>query len=180
MPFKRNPINAENIDSLARLVASLSRVAWDNAAHSLLERTLDDSANRREMLPTAFLASDEIIRRATRLFRELEVDEQAVRRNLNTYGTFAATERVLMKAVKLGADRQQMHEIIREHSLAAWADIAANRPNSLADRLANDERITRYLSRSQIMALLDASHYVGDAPARARQLAAEIRSQLGA
>ncbi|MCB0155336.1 MAG: adenylosuccinate lyase, partial [Anaerolineae bacterium] len=60
MPFKRNPINAENIDSLARYVAGLPRLAWDNAAHSLLERTLDDSANRRELFPTAFLAVDEI------------------------------------------------------------------------------------------------------------------------
>ena len=64
MPFKRNPINAENIDSLARLLAALPRVAWDNAAHSLLERTLDDSANRRTILPEAFLIADEIMQRA--------------------------------------------------------------------------------------------------------------------
>ena len=61
MPFKRNPIHAENIDSLARLLAALPRVAWDNAAHSLLERTLDDSANRRTILPEAFLIADELI-----------------------------------------------------------------------------------------------------------------------
>ena len=62
MPFKRNPINAEKIDTLARYVAALPRVAWDNAAHHLLERTLDDSANRRLILPEAFLATDEILR----------------------------------------------------------------------------------------------------------------------
>ena len=66
MPFKRNPINAEKIDSLARYIAALPRVMWDNAAHSLLERTLDDSANRRVVLAEAFLAADEIIRAATR------------------------------------------------------------------------------------------------------------------
>ncbi len=180
MPFKRNPINAENINSLARFVATLPRVAWDNAAHSLLERTLDDSANRREVLPAAFLATDEIVRRATRLIRDLRVDEVAMARNLEKYGTFAATERVLMAAVKQGADRQDMHEIIREHSLAAWAEIAQGRPNPLAERLFNDDRITRYLTLAQITYLLDASHYVGDAPERARTIAYQIKNALGA
>lgn len=179
MPFKRNPINAENINSLARLVAGLPRVAWDNAAHSLLERTLDDSANRREIFPVAFLATDEILSRATRLIRELRVDEAAVARNLEKYGTFAATERVLMLAVKLGADRQEMHEIIREHSLAAWADMAAGQANSLPRRLSTEEQITRYLPAEQVITLLDASGYVGDAPERARQLAQQIRTTLG-
>jgi adenylosuccinate lyase len=178
MPFKRNPINAENIDSLARFVATLPRVAWDNAAHSLLERTLDDSANRREMLPTAFLATDEILRRATRLVRNLRVDEAALARNLEKYGTFAATERILMAAAKAGADRQEMHEVIREHSLAAWAELAAGQANPLPGRLSTDPRITQYLTPAQIIALLDASQYVGDAPERARALAAQLREAI--
>lgn len=178
MPFKRNPINAENIDSLARFVATLPRLAWDNAAHSLLERTLDDSANRREMLPAAFLATDEILHRATRLVRGLQVDKAALARNLEKYGTFAATERVLMAGVKAGASRQELHEIIREHSLAAWADIAAGRPNPLAQRLSSDERITTYLSSEQILSLLDASQYLGDAPERARRLVRQIHQTL--
>ncbi|NJN95149.1 MAG: adenylosuccinate lyase [Anaerolineales bacterium] len=178
MPFKRNPINAENINSLARFVATLPRVAWDNAAHSLLERTLDDSANRREIFPAAFLSTDEILRRATRLVRDLRVDEAALKRNLEKYGTFAATERVLLAAAKAGADRQEMHEIIREHSLAAWAELAAGQPNPLPERLASDPRITAYLSPAQIMALLNASHYVGDAPERAKNLAAQIKTAI--
>lgn len=178
MPFKRNPINAENIDSLARFVATLPRVAWDNAAHSLLERTLDDSANRREILPTAFLATDEILRRATRLVRELRVDEAALARNLAKYGIFAATERVLLAAAKAGADRQEMHEIIREHSLAAWAELAAGQTNPLPSRLSTDARITQYLTPAEILGLLDASQYVGDAPERARKLAAQIRAAI--
>ncbi|GIK41702.1 MAG: adenylosuccinate lyase [Chloroflexota bacterium] len=178
MPFKRNPINAENIDSLARFVATLPRVAWDNAAHSLLERTLDDSANRREILPAAFLATDEILRRAIRLVRDLRVDEAALARNLEKYGTFAATERVLLAAAKAGADRQEMHEIIREHSLAAWAELAAGQANPLASRLSTDARITRYLAPAEILGLLDATQYVGDAPERARKLAAQIRTAL--
>ncbi len=178
MPFKRNPINAENIDSLARLVASLPRVAWDNAAHSLLERTLDDSANRREIFPTAFLATDEILRRATRLIRDLQVDEAALARNLEKYGTFAATERVMMTAAKQGADRQEMHEIIREHSLVAWADIAAGRPNPLPNSLSTDKYITQYLAAAEIVALLEAGYYVGDAPTRAKQIAQQINKNI--
>ena len=178
MPFKRNPINAENIDSLARLVATLPRVAWDNAAHSLLERTLDDSANRRELLPATFLATDEILRRATRLVRDLRVDEAALARNLEKYGTFAATERVLLAAAKAGADRQEMHEIIREHSLAAWAELAAGQANPLPDRLSTDPRITQHLAPAQIIVLLDASQYVGDAPQRAKALATQIREAI--
>ena len=73
MPFKRNPINAEKMDSLARLLANLPRVAWDNAAHNLLERTLDDSANRRMILPEAFLIVDELLLCGRRLIDGLQV-----------------------------------------------------------------------------------------------------------
>ena len=178
MPFKRNPINAENIDSLARFVAGLPRVGWDNAAHSLLERTLDDSANRREVLPAAFLATDEILRRGTRLIRDLRVDEAALARNLEKFGTFAATERVLMRAVQAGADRQQMHEVIRQHSLTAWGVVAEGGTNPLPGLLASDERVTKHLSSEQVVALLDANLYVGDAPERALNLANQIKAEL--
>ncbi|MDM8527938.1 adenylosuccinate lyase [Anaerolineales bacterium HSG24] len=178
MPFKRNPINAENIDSLARFVAALPRVTWDNAAHSLLERTLDDSANRRETFPAAFLATDEILRRSIRLIRDLRVDEAALARNLEKYGTFAATERVMMAAVKAGADRQEMHEVIREHSLKAWVKLAAGEPTPLVETLMQDARLTVHLSAERVQALLDASDYVGDAPDRASELVKQIRTAL--
>ncbi len=177
MPFKRNPITAEKIGSLARYVAALPRVAWDNAAHSLLERTLDDSANRREVLPSAFLAVDEILRAAKRVVGGLRVHEAAVARNMETYGVFSATERLLMALVKAGADRQEMHEVIREHSLAAWASLQADpgAENPLPARLSADQRIARYLAGEQVGALLDASAYVGDAPERARAIADRLR-----
>jgi len=178
MPFKRNPINAENMDSLARLVAALPRVAWDNAAHALLERTLDDSANRRVILPQAFLATDELLRRANRILKGLVVHETAIARNLATFGTFAATERLLMVAVQAGADRQVLHELIREHSMAAWRALQGDEANPLVERLAADERITRFVSPDQVRHLLDARAYVGDAPARARQLAQRIKAQV--
>jgi adenylosuccinate lyase len=178
MPFKRNPIHAENLDSLARAVACLPRVAWDNAAHSLLERTLDDKANRRMMLPQSFLLCDELLRRAHRILRGLTVYEAAVEGNVARYGTFAATERLLMELVKAGADRQAMHERIRCHSLSAWDEIQQGQPNPLAGLLASDPELLRYLPEERIRALLDASAYVGDAPQRARGFAEAIRAAL--
>jgi adenylosuccinate lyase len=179
MPFKRNPINAEKIDSLARFMAGLPRVMWDNAAHSLLERTLDDSANRRVVLAEAFLSADEIIRVATRLVKGLRVNETQVAHNMQVYGPFAATERLLMVSAKAGADRQQMHELIRQHSLQAWAKVSAGEPNPLIDSLCADPQVTRYVSAADARALLDASVYVGDAPVRARAVARQAKEEIG-
>ena len=179
MAFKRNPENAEALDSLARLVAALPRVAWDNAAHSLLERTLDDSANRRLVHPQAFLAADELLRRAQHILGGLVIDDRAVARTLTAYGTFAASERLLMELVKAGADRQVMHEVIRQHSMAAWLAVRQGQPNPLAERLAADPQVLAFLPAERVHSLLDASGYVGDAPQRARNLAQTIRGAIG-
>ena len=179
MPFKRNPINAEKIDSLARYLAALPRVAWDNAANSLLERTLDDSANRRIVLPEAFLCADELLMTAQRLTSGLVIDEAMVARNLAAYAPFAATERLLMALVKAGAHRQEMHEVIREHSMDAWAEVKAGRANPLVEALCADARITRYLDPQTARPLLDARDYVGDAPQRARLIASKIKALDG-
>ena len=175
MPFKRNPVNAENVDSLARLLAALPRVAWDNAAHSFLERTLDDSANRRLILPEAFLIADEMLTRSLRLIDGLVIDDRAVARNLAAYGAFAATERLLMELARAGADRQAMHERIRQHSMAAWQAIQAGQPNPLPALLTADPDVLACLPADRVAALLDAAGYLGDAPQRARQVAALIR-----
>ncbi len=182
MPFKRNPENAETMDSLARLLAALPRVSWDNAAHSLLERTLDDSGNRRLILPEGFLLADELLRRARYVLGGLVIHEPAVARQLEAYGPFAASERLLMDLVKAGADRQQMHEVIRHHSLAAW-EVVAEDPsgqNPLPELLAGDPEILAHLSADQVRYLLDASGYVGDAPLRARELAAQLQKACAA
>jgi adenylosuccinate lyase len=178
MPFKRNPVAAENIDSLTRYVAALPRVAWDNAALSLLERTLDDSANRRLALSEAFLLTDEVLNRALRLVEGLQFWPGPIARNLRDYGLFAATERVLMQAVKAGGDRQMLHEVIREQSLRAWQALQQGEPNPLAELIANDPRITRWVDTTLLPALLDATTYTGDAPQRARSLVATIRHAL--
>ncbi|HSQ27291.1 MAG TPA: adenylosuccinate lyase [Anaerolineales bacterium] len=178
MPFKRNPIQAEKIDSLGRVLAQLPRVAWDNAAHSLLERTLDDSANRRSSIPEAFLICDELLNVSQRLIKDLNVHPEAIQRNLEHYGPFAAVERVLMALGKAGADRQEMHEHLRGHALTAWAAIQGGQPNPLLSLLEQDEQIIGYLSVVQVQALMDASQHIGDAPLRARDLAKSIRSAL--
>ncbi|MCB0095064.1 MAG: adenylosuccinate lyase [Caldilineaceae bacterium] len=176
MPFKRNPIAAENIDSLARWVAALPRVAWDNAALSLLERTLDDSANRRFALPEAFLITDEILGRACQLVEGLRIWPGPTARNLRDYGVFAATERVLMAAVQAGGDRQVLHEVIREQSLVAWQALQTGQPNPLAQLLTEDARITALLTPAQVTELLDATEHVGDAPERARLIVQQIEA----
>jgi adenylosuccinate lyase len=177
MPFKRNPVRAEKLDSLGRFVAGLPRVAWDNAAHCLLERTLDDSANRRLIIPQAFLAVDEMLSTASQIVENLAVDEARVAANLARYGVFAASERVLMALARAGADRQAMHERIREHSMAAWAAIREGDSNPLPGLLAADPVLNTYLSAEQILALIDASDYTGDAPQRALALAESIRGR---
>ena len=176
MPFKRNPVNAEKIDSLARALAQMPRLAWDNAAHSLLERTLDDSANRRSLLPEAFLICDELLQTATRIVKGLQVDEAAMARNLAIYGPFAATERVLMALVKAGADRQEMHEHLRQHTLNAWEVIKSGQPNPLASLVTQETEFCRYLNPQELSALMDAGQYLGNAAVRARRLAGDIRS----
>ncbi|RME90413.1 MAG: adenylosuccinate lyase [Anaerolineae bacterium] len=178
MPFKRNPVRSEKMNSLARLLATLPRPAWDNAALSLLERTLDDSANRRLILPQAFLLADELLIAARRILSDLRVDEGALRRTLSLYAPFAATERLLMALVKSGADRQAMHERIRQHAMRAWEAIRRGEPNPLAESLGGDEVLRNYLSEGEIRALLKPSAYVGDAPRRARELRETILREV--
>lgn len=180
MPFKRNPINAEKICSLARYVAAMPQVAWENAADSLLERTLDDSANRRLTLPEAFLATDEMLRAALNIVRGLVVDAQACAANLDKFGPFSATERVLMALVKAGADRQKMHERLRDHSLRAWNAVKAGKPNPLADSLAADPEILRVLQPARVLGLMKATAYIGTAAERAGALADHIEERLKA
>lgn len=175
MPFKRNPINSEKIDSLARALAQFPRVAWDNAAHSLLERTLDDSANRRFLLPEAFLITDELLGVSTKIVMGLQVDEAALARNLAIYGPFAATERVLMALAKAGADRQEMHERLREHTLGAWEAMQAGKKNPLVEQVCQDQVFLSYLDEETMHTLMDASSHIGEAPRRAKSLAKTIR-----
>jgi adenylosuccinate lyase len=179
MPFKRNPVMSERIDSLARLLPAYADVAWQNAATNFLERTLDDSANRRTILPEAILCTDEILRLALRVVEGLRIDERRIAENLRTYGPFSGTEAVLMEAARAGADRQELHEAIRENAMTAYAALGRGESNPLARLLADDERIVAFVDPAEVRSQLDPTGHVGDAPARARQLAKRIRETIG-
>jgi adenylosuccinate lyase len=178
MPFKRNPINAEKINSLARYLAQLPPVAWNNAAHTLLERTLDDSANRRSLLPEAFLITDELLKTAARILRGLLVNETSIAANLAVYAPFASTERLLMALVKAGADRQEMHERLRDHAMNAWQAVRENRHNPLIQLVSHDPAMKAYLDAGKIESLMQVDQYVGIAPQRTRELAQRINETL--
>ena len=176
MPFKRNPVMAERIDSLARLLVGYADTAWQNAATNLLERTLDDSANRRTILPEAFLCADELLTLARKIVEGLRVDERRVASNLRTYGPFAGSEAVMMEAVKAGADRQVLHEVIRTAAMTAYERLAAGGDNPLAQLLVDEDAITAHLDPAEIRSLLDPTDHIGDAPERARALVARIKT----
>jgi adenylosuccinate lyase len=180
MPWKRNPINAENIDSLARFVAALPGVAWQNEAVLLLERTLDDSANRRLILPEGFLATDEILVRTRRLCDGLSVESTAIRANLERFGPFAASEAVLVAAARAGGDRQALHETIRRHALSAWACVERGEANPLCALLAGEPAITAFLDSDAVRRLVaHPERHIGDAAPRARAMAAKAAISIG-
>ena len=178
MPFKRNPVKAENMNSLGRWVAAQLSVLWDNAAHSLLERTLDDSANRRLILPGMFLAVDEMLVQAKYMLGNLKFSTAMVERNMESYAPFAAVEHLLMQLGKRGADRQDMHEYLRQHSLRAWDAIQHGQANPLIELLVADDKLLAFLPEDDIRSAMSAEDYTGDAPERARKLAGDIRDAI--
>jgi len=164
MAYKRNPMRAERITGLARFVIELEGNAWHTASEQWLERTLDDSANRRLVLPEAFLASDAILVLATNVAAGLEVREAVIARHVAAQLPFLATERLLMRGVKAGGDRQRLHEVIRTHSLAvAQAMAEQGAANDLLDRLARDPAF-KALHVALAAGELDPAAYVGRAP----------------
>ena len=164
MPYKRNPMRAERMTGLARFVIELEGNGWHTAAEQWLERTLDDSANRRLVIPEAFLATDAMLVLATNVAAGLEVREAVIRRHVEDALPFLATERLLMRGVKAGGDRQRLHEVIRGHSLAVSQAVAEQRvANDLLARLSADPAF-RAVGVASRPAELDPSHYVGRAP----------------
>lgn len=180
MPFKRNPDRAEKVCSLAKYVSSLVAIAWANAAESLLERTLDDSANRRIFIPEAFLATDEILETTDDLVTNLTVAEENIKKNLEKYGPFAGTESLMMQAVENGADRQQIHERIRQIAMEAWSQIDKSGTNPLVNLLEKDKIITRFVDRETIPQLIDPTAHIGLAPELCANFLRELEKELSA
>jgi len=162
MPWKRNPMRSERICALARFVMETLGNTAHTAANQWLERTLDDSANRRLALAESFLAVDAIMNLYLDVAGGLVVNPAIVTRNLDAELPFLASENLMMEAVKAGGDRQDLHERIRVHSHEAAAEIKAGGENSMKRRLCEDPAFSALATRMDD--LLDGKHYVGRAP----------------
>jgi len=161
MAYKRNPMRCERVTSLSRLVLSLATSPAMTASEQWFERTLDDSANRRVVLPEVFLAVDGILQILINVFDGLVVYPQVIEAHVEAELPFMATENILMAAVKAGGNRQELHEKIRLHSQAAAAQVKTfGRPNDLIGRLRADIAFARI----DFEKVLDPQAYVGRAP----------------
>jgi adenylosuccinate lyase len=163
MPYKRNPMRAERMCGLARYLITLVGNAHHTAAAQWLERTLDDSANRRLTLPEAFLAADAVLVLCTNVCAGLVVNPATIRRTVERAMPFMAMERWLMLGVQAGGDRQALHEVIRIHSRAVTEAVAGGAPNDLLERLAADPGFAA-VDAEVLQAELDPNRYVGRAP----------------
>ncbi|HEX6574088.1 MAG TPA: adenylosuccinate lyase [Gemmatimonadaceae bacterium] len=177
MAYKRNPMRSERINSLARFVLSVETNA--NQTHSVqyFERTLDDSANRRLVLPEAFLAADAILLLMTNIVSGLEVHPERIRQRLRAELPFMATEKIIVEAVAAGGDRQQAHEVIRRHSIEAQRAMKDGAPtNDLLERLGSDPELG--LARDRLALAADPAMYVGRAPQQVDEFLAEVVEPL--
>src|SRR5699024_3757421 len=168
MAYKRNPMRCERICSLARHVVALAQDPAMTASTQWLGRTLDDSANRRISIPEAFLAADAILSLAMNVLRGCRVYPEMMARHLADELPFLATENILMRAVSLGGDRQELHEAIREYSVATARRMKETGcGNDLAECLLADPRF--HLDEAALAELMDVRRFVGMAPQQAER-----------
>ena len=171
MAYKRNPMRCERICSLSRYLMADAMNAPMTASTQWLERTLDDSANRRISLPEGFLCADAVLRLVQNVTTGLRVNEKVVDRAVREYLPFLATENIMMEAVKRGGDRQELHERIRQHSMAATARRKEGEPCDLLERLAGDPAFG--MTRAELDAVMDPRSYTGRCAEQVERLIAE-------
>ena len=177
MAYKRNPMRSERIASLARFVNSLEGNANQTHAVQYFERTLDDSANRRLVIPEMFLATDAILLLMENIARGLEVHPAVIERRLAAELPFMATEQLIVRAVRAGGDRQVAHETLRKHSIAAARAIKDGAPsNDLLQRLAADKSFGVKLK--DLEGALDAKRFVGRAPEQVDEFLRDVITPL--
>ena len=162
MAYKRNPMRSERICSLARYLMADAMNAPMTASTQWLERTLDDSANRRISLPEGMLCADAILRLAQNVTDGLNVNIKIIEKTVREYLPFIATENLMMEAVKRGGDRQQLHEIIRNCSMEATAKMKNGEQCDLLSRLAAEKEFG--LTEQEMTELLNPSLYIGRCP----------------
>ena len=173
MAYKRNPMRSERICSLSRYLMADAMNAPMTASVQWLERTLDDSANRRISLPEGFLCADAILRLAMNITDGLNVNAKIIERTVREYLPFIATENLMMEAVKRGGDRQQLHEIIRKCSMEATARMKEGESCDLLERLAKEKEFG--LSLAEMEKLLEPTLYIGRCPDQVERLVEKVR-----
>jgi adenylosuccinate lyase len=161
MAYKRNPMRCERATGLSRFVISLTTSVLQTHAEQWMERTLDDSSNRRITLAESFLAVDGMLNIVLNVVEGLVVYENVIAQHIQAELPFMATEEILMAGVKAGGDRQKLHESIRRHSMASAAEVKLHgKPNDLIDRLKADPDF----SKVDIKKILDPKKFIGRAP----------------
>ena len=177
MAYKRNPMRSERINSLARFVLSLEPNANETHSVQYFERTLDDSANRRLVIPEMFLATDAIMLIMRNVAAGLEVHPARIARRVADELPFMATEELIVRSVESGGDRQAAHEVIRRHSVAAAAAVKDGAPrNDMLDRLAADPEFA--VPIDDLLELLDARRFVGRSSEQVTEFLDEVVSPL--
>ena len=176
MAYKRNPMRSERICSLSRYLMADALNAPMTASTQWLERTLDDSANRRISIPEGFLCADAILRLAQNITDGLCVNEKIVEKTVREYLPFIATENLMMEAVKRGGDRQELHEIIRKNSMEATAKMKNGEACDLTARLAADPAFG--MTEAEIDALLEPEKYIGRCPEQVTAFVEKIKPLL--
>ena len=171
MPYKRNPMRTERICGLSRFVMSLQSSTAATTATQWMERTLDDSSNRRLTIPQAFLATDAVLILYQNVAQGMVVYPEVIARNLREEVPFMASENILMAAVSAGGDRQDLHERIRQHSQAAAAEVKQHgKPNDLLERLAADQAFAGV----DLQAAVDPATLTGRSPEQVDEFLAEV------
>ncbi|AZA76998.1 adenylosuccinate lyase [Chryseobacterium sp. G0186] len=163
MAYKRNPMRSERIGALAKYVMSLTTSSAMVASTQWFERTLDDSANKRLTIPQAFLAVDAILLIWNNIMNGIVVYPNRINKHIMEELPFMATEYIIMEEVKAGGDRQEIHEVIRVHSMEASKKVKEEgKENDLIDRILNDDSLK--LDKSKLKEVLDPKNFIGFAP----------------
>ena len=171
MAYKRNPMRCERATGLARFIISLASSPLQTAAEQWFERTLDDSSNKRLVIPEAFLALDGCLQIVINVARGLVVYPKTIEAAVAAELPFMATEEILMAGVRGGGDRQALHESIRRHSLAAAEQVKMHgKPNDLMDRLKSDAAFAKI----NLADVMDAKKFVGRAPQQTEAFVKEV------
>lgn len=177
MAYKRNPMRSERIASLARFIISNTQNMYNTAATQWLERSLDDSANKRLSVPQGFLACDAIIEIAINIFSNMVVNEKVIEKHINDELPFMATENIIMECVKKGGNRQELHEEIRKLSMLAGEQVKKHgKDNDLIERMIESNIIT--LTKKEIIDIINPENFVGRAPQQVSEYISDVIQPL--